>query len=179
MSRKKRTSKRPLIWTRRQCDNCQFIQAFPTINPLSKVNLQKKADKLFPSGRAWKLWMELQGNFNPDDSITEIELELALSKLNLSNKKNPRKLMEEIALCEVKYGVPISRGCTGDFFNKSFTGKFFLSIESCRYRVSMLLLFRELTKSFRHIKFLQKQIFSHRNPVLLVEKNLIFFYIDC
>ncbi len=31
---------------------CQFIQAFPTMNLLSKVNLQKKADKLFPSGRA-------------------------------------------------------------------------------------------------------------------------------
>jgi hypothetical protein len=28
---------------------CQFIQAFPTMNLLSKVNLQKKADKLFPS----------------------------------------------------------------------------------------------------------------------------------
>jgi len=31
---------------------CQFIQAFPTMSLLSKVNLQKKADKLFPSGRA-------------------------------------------------------------------------------------------------------------------------------
>ncbi len=34
----------------------QFIQAFSTINPLNKVNLQKKADKQFPSGRGWKLW---------------------------------------------------------------------------------------------------------------------------
>jgi hypothetical protein len=87
---------------------CQFIQTFPVMSLLSKVNLQKKADKLFPSGRAWKLWMELQGDFNPDDSITETKLELALSKLKLSNKKNPQKLMEEIALCEVEYGVPIS-----------------------------------------------------------------------
>ena len=80
------------------------------MNPLSKVNLQKKADKQFPSGRAWKLWMELPGDFNPDDSIVETELELALSKLKLSNKKNPKKLMKEIASCEVKYGVPISNG---------------------------------------------------------------------
>ena len=89
---------------------CQFIQAFPTMNLLSKVNLQKKADKQFPSGKAWKLWMELQGDFNPDDSIAETELELALSKLKLTNKKNPQKLMEDIASCEVKYGVPISNG---------------------------------------------------------------------
>ncbi len=89
---------------------CQFIQAFLTMNLLSKVNLQKKADKLFPSGRAWKLWIELQGDFNPDNSIAETKLELALSKLKLSNKKNPRKLMEEIASCEVKCGVPISNG---------------------------------------------------------------------
>jgi hypothetical protein len=87
---------------------CQFIQAFPAMNLLSKVDLQKKADKLFLSGRAWKLWMELQGDFNPDNSITETKLELVLSKLKLSNKKNPRKLMEEIASCEVKCGVPIS-----------------------------------------------------------------------
>ncbi len=31
---------------------CQIIQAFPTMSLLSKVNLQKKADKLFLSGRA-------------------------------------------------------------------------------------------------------------------------------
>ena len=31
---------------------CQFIQAFPMMSLLSMVNLQKKADKLFPSGRA-------------------------------------------------------------------------------------------------------------------------------
>jgi len=54
--------------------------------------------------------LELQGNFNPDDSIAETELELALSKLKLTNKKNPRKLLEEIAWCEVKYGVPVSDG---------------------------------------------------------------------
>jgi hypothetical protein len=67
---------------------CQFIQAFPTMSLLSKVNLQKKADKLFPSGRAWELWMELQADFNPDTPISETKLELALSKLKLANKKN-------------------------------------------------------------------------------------------
>jgi hypothetical protein len=89
---------------------CQFIQALLTMSLLSKVNLQKKADKLFPSGRVWKLWAELQGDFNPDDSIAVTKLELALSKLKLTNKKNPRKLLEEIASCEVKYGVPVSDG---------------------------------------------------------------------
>jgi len=86
---------------------CQFIQAFSTMSLLSKVNLQKKADKNFPSGRVWKLWAELQGDFNPDDSIAETELELALGKLKQTNKKNPRKLLEEIALCKVKYVVPV------------------------------------------------------------------------
>jgi hypothetical protein len=56
---------------------------------LSKVNLQKKADKLFSSGRAWKLWAELQGDYSPDDSIAETKLELVLSKLKLATKKNP------------------------------------------------------------------------------------------
>ena len=72
------------------------------VSLLSKANLQKKADTLFPSGRVWILWAELQGDFNPDDSIAETELELVLSKLKLANKKKPRKLLEEIASCEVK-----------------------------------------------------------------------------
>jgi hypothetical protein len=33
-----------------------------------------------------------------------------LSKLKLANKKNPRKLLEEMASCEVKYGIPVSNG---------------------------------------------------------------------
>ncbi len=31
-----------------------------------------------------------------------------MSKLKLANKKNPRKHLEEIASCKVKYGVPVS-----------------------------------------------------------------------
>jgi hypothetical protein len=54
--------------------------------------------------------LELQDDFNPDDSIADTELELALTKLKLTNKKNPRKLLEEIASCKVKYGVPVSDG---------------------------------------------------------------------
>ncbi len=30
-----------------------------------------------------------------------------MSKLRLNNKKNPQELIEEIALCEVKYGIPV------------------------------------------------------------------------
>ncbi len=67
--------------------------------------MQKKADKLFPSG---KLWIELQADFNADNSIAETKLELALSKLKLANEKNQRKLMEEIASCEVKHRVSVS-----------------------------------------------------------------------
>ena len=44
----------------------------------------------------------------PDDSIAEAELELAMSKLRLNNNKNLQKIIEEIALCEVKYGIPVS-----------------------------------------------------------------------
>ena len=34
-------------------------------------------------------------------SIAEAELELALSKMRLNKKKNPRKIIEEIASCKV------------------------------------------------------------------------------
>jgi hypothetical protein len=86
----------------------QFIQAFSTITLLNKVNLQKKADKSFPSGKGWKLLQEMWDEYNPDDSITEAELELVMSKLKLTKKKNPRKIIEEIASCKVKFGIPVS-----------------------------------------------------------------------
>ena len=71
----------------------QFIQDFLTMSLLIKINLQQKADKLFPSGRAWKLWMELQLDFNPDNSIAETELEFALSrlKIKMANKNESTK----------------------------------------------------------------------------------------
>ncbi len=59
----------------------QFIQAFSSISLLNKVNLERKADKNFPSGKAWKLWKEMKEEYNLDESIAEAELELALSKL--------------------------------------------------------------------------------------------------
>jgi hypothetical protein len=85
----------------------QFIQQFLTINLLNKVKLQKKTDKAYPS-KGWKLWKEMQYEYNPDDSIAEAELELTMSKLKLSNKKNLQKIIEEIASCKVKYGIPVS-----------------------------------------------------------------------
>jgi hypothetical protein len=50
----------------------------------------------------------MKDEYNPDDSIAEAELELALSKLKLTKKKNPRKIIEEIASCKVKFGIPMS-----------------------------------------------------------------------
>jgi hypothetical protein len=79
-----------------------------SISLLNKVNLKRKADKNFPSGKAWKFWKEMKEEYNPDDSIAEAELELALSKLRLNKKKNPRKIIEEIASCKVKFGIPVS-----------------------------------------------------------------------
>jgi hypothetical protein len=75
---------------------------------LNKVNLERKADKNFPSRRVWKLWQEIKDEYNPDNSIAKAELELAMGRLRLNKKKNPRKIIEEIALYKVKYGIPVS-----------------------------------------------------------------------
>ncbi len=50
----------------------------------------------------------MKDEYNPDDSITEAELKLAMSKLKLTKKKNPRKIIEEIASCKAKFGIPVS-----------------------------------------------------------------------
>jgi hypothetical protein len=50
----------------------------------------------------------MQEEYNQEDFIAEAELELAMSKLGLTSKKNPQKLIKEIALCKIKYGIPVS-----------------------------------------------------------------------
>ncbi len=52
---------------------------------------KRRADKNFPSGKVWKLWKEMKDEYNPDDSIAEAELELALSKLKLTKKEEPQE----------------------------------------------------------------------------------------
>ncbi len=69
----------------------QFIQAFSSISLLNKVNLERRADKNFPSGKAWKLWKEMKDEYNPGNSIAKAELELALSKLKLTKKEEPQE----------------------------------------------------------------------------------------
>jgi hypothetical protein len=86
----------------------QFIPAFSNISLLNNVNLERKADKNFPSGRVYQLWQEMKDEYNPDDSIAEAELELAMGRLRLIKTKNPRKIIKEIASCKVKYGIPVS-----------------------------------------------------------------------
>ncbi len=86
----------------------QFIQAFSNMSLLNKVNLERKADNNFPSGRVWKFWQEMKDEYNPDNSIPEAELELEMDRLCLNKKKNPRKIIKEIASCKVKYGIPVS-----------------------------------------------------------------------
>ncbi len=74
----------------------QFIQAFSSISLLNKVNLERRADKNVPSGKAWKLWKEMKDEYNPDDSIAEAELELALSKLKLTKRRTPGRSLKRL-----------------------------------------------------------------------------------
>ena len=50
----------------------------------------------------------MQEEYNPDDSMAEAKLELALGRLKLSKKLNPRKWIQQIALCEAKLGISVS-----------------------------------------------------------------------
>ena len=71
---------------------CQFIQAFPTMSLQATRSICKRKQTSSSEWESMETVVELQGDFNPDKSIAENELELALSKLKLTNKKNPRKL---------------------------------------------------------------------------------------
>ncbi len=41
---------------------------------MNKVNLERRADKNFPSGKAWKLWKEMKDEYNPEDLKQNLNL---------------------------------------------------------------------------------------------------------
>ena len=73
--------------------------------------------QIWSSSQRWKKsrasyppwWKEIWNCDHGNPNVQE-EQEGYMHREMLMNKKNPRKLLEEIVSCEVKYGVPVSNG---------------------------------------------------------------------
>jgi hypothetical protein len=79
----------------------QFASLFSTVLLLNKLNCKKRKDKInWPSGKAHHVMSVIVKEFEPEDTMAEMEMERALAKLKLGSKKDPNELLDEFASIE-------------------------------------------------------------------------------
>ena len=75
--------------------------AFTTVSLANKLNCEKRRDKAnWPTGKAHRVMTAIIKEFEPEDTMAEMEMERALSKLKLGPKKDPLDLLDEFASIE-------------------------------------------------------------------------------
>jgi hypothetical protein len=72
----------------------QFALSFTKVAQLNKLNRAGRTNKDWPSGKAHEVMTQLVKEYEPDDTMAEMEMEKALSKLTFGKKKDPNDLLE-------------------------------------------------------------------------------------
>jgi hypothetical protein len=60
---------------------------------MNKLNIKKHRNKDWPTGKADIVMSALIREFEPEDTMAEMEIEQALAKMKLGPKKDPSKLL--------------------------------------------------------------------------------------
>jgi hypothetical protein len=81
----------------------QFALSFTKVAQLNKLNCAGRINKDWSSGKAHEVMMKLVKEYKPNDTMAEMEMEKALSKLTLGKKKDPNDLLK----CNVSDRMPI------------------------------------------------------------------------
>jgi len=89
----------------------QLTLAFSNVSLLNKINCEQRRNKAnWPTGKAHKVMSVLFQEYEPEDMMAEMEMELALQKLKLGPKKDPNSLNDEMASIECRYSIEMTNG---------------------------------------------------------------------
>ena len=86
----------------------QSASAFNTMPLMNKLACEKRRDKDWLSGKAHRVWAALLKEYEPEDTMAEMELKLALNKLKLGPSKDPNDLLNELAAIECRYSLELT-----------------------------------------------------------------------
>jgi hypothetical protein len=75
---------------------------------LNKLNCGGRTNKDWSSGKAHEVMTQLVKEYKPDDTMAEMEMEKALSKLTLGKKKDPNNLLDEMSAIECRYRIDLT-----------------------------------------------------------------------
>ena len=77
-----------------------------SVTMINMIETTKSAD--WPSGLACEIWSEFRGRFAPEDDIAEMDMEDELAKIRITAKEDPWKVVDKIAVGQIKYSKAIS-----------------------------------------------------------------------
>jgi hypothetical protein len=86
----------------------QLALLFTQVSLMNKLNVEKRRDKDWPTRKAHRVMSTLIKEFEPEDTMAEMEMEQALAKMKLGPKKDPSKLLNKLASIECKYSLELS-----------------------------------------------------------------------
>jgi hypothetical protein len=86
----------------------QFAHSFTKVAQLNKLNCAGRTNKDWPSGKAHEVMTQLVKKYEPDDTMVEMEMEKALSKLTLGKKKDPNNLLDEMSAVECRNKIDLT-----------------------------------------------------------------------
>ncbi len=78
----------------------QLALSSTQVSLMNKLNVEKRRDKDWPTGKAHRVMSALIREFEPEDMMAEMEIERALAKMKLGPKKDPSKLLNKLASIE-------------------------------------------------------------------------------
>ena len=84
-----------------------LIMASKNDNLMNLIKKNMKADPAWPGAKAWKIWDELQVEYQPDDDVAEAELEEEILGLKFKKGENPKNIRKATSSLEVKYNTAI------------------------------------------------------------------------
>jgi hypothetical protein len=87
----------------------QFALSWTKVAQLNKLNYATRADKDWPSRIAHEVMTQLVKKYEPNDTMTEMEMEKALSKLSLGKKKDPNDINNELSAIKCRYKIDLTK----------------------------------------------------------------------
>ena len=83
------------------------ILSFKMPEIMNKIIEKQAHDLDWLGGKFTRIWNRTKEGENPDDDMSEFELDKDLRKITLSRKKDPTDLLAKILAVEIKFGITI------------------------------------------------------------------------
>ncbi len=86
----------------------KFVLSITKVVQLNKLNHAGRTNKDWPSRKAHEVMTQLVKEYEPDDTMAEMEMGKALSKLTLGKKKDPNNFLDEMSAIECRYKIDLT-----------------------------------------------------------------------